>query len=98
MNSPRHPLSVLLLCGLRLLISNVPAQAGSATWNSNAVTQNWTDANNWTPPTVPNGPADTATFGFSNQTDVVLPESQRVELNQIVFDAGASPFTIAVKR
>ena len=97
MNSPRHPLSALLLCGLLLLISNaLPKPAARLGISIPAPELEY--AANWTPATVPNGPADTATFGVSNQTNVVLPESQSVELNQIVFDAGASPFTIAVKR
>jgi len=49
MNSPRHPLSALLLCGLHLLIPNVLAQAGGATWNLNPTTGDWNTAANWTP-------------------------------------------------
>ena len=44
MNSPRHPLSALLLCGLLLLIPNAPAQAGSATWNLNPTSGDWNTA------------------------------------------------------
>ena len=66
--------------------------ADSATWNLNPATNKWNTAANWTPPTVPDGPADVATFGISNQTSVFLIEA--VELDQIVFDAGASAFTI----
>ncbi len=93
MNSPRHPLSALLLCGLLLLTLNAPAQAGSATWNLNPGSGNWNTAANWTPATVPNGPADTATFGVSNITDVSL--SAAIEVEGIVFGAGASPYTIS---
>src|SRR5438128_2663337 len=46
--------------------------AGSATWNLNPTNGNWNTAANWTPATVPNGPADTATFETSNTTDVSL--------------------------
>ena len=66
MNSPRHPLSALLLYGLLLLIPNATAHAGSATWNLNPTSDDWNTADNWTPNTVPNDPADIATFGLSN--------------------------------
>src|SRR4249919_3342757 len=72
MNTPHHPLSALLLCGLLLLIPNAPAQAGSATWNPNPTSGDWNTAANWIPATVPNGPADTVTFGVSNIRDVSL--------------------------
>ena len=44
MNSPRHPLSALLLGGLLLLIPNVSAHAGSATWNLNPTSRHVFDA------------------------------------------------------
>ena len=62
--------------------------AGSATWNLNPTSGEWNTAANWTPATVPDDPSDVATFGLSNQTSVVL--NANVELDQIVFDAGAS--------
>jgi hypothetical protein len=62
--------------------------AGSATWNLNPTSGEWNTAANWTPATVPDGPSDVATFGLSNQTSVVL--NANVELDQIVFDTGAS--------
>ena len=92
MNSPRQPLSALLLCGLLLLIANVSARAGSATWNLNPTSGDWNTAANWTPPTVPNGPGDTATFATSNQAAISL--SADTEVNEIVFAAGAAAFTI----
>jgi autotransporter-associated beta strand protein len=88
MKSPVFLLSILLIS----LLFTQFASAGSATWSTNPATNDWNTAANWTPPTVPDGPQDVATFSISNQTSVVLNES--VELNQIVFDAGASPFTI----
>jgi fibronectin-binding autotransporter adhesin len=93
MNSPRHPLSALLLCGLLLLIPNAPAQAGSATWNLNPISGNWNFAGNWTPATIPNSPIDIATLGVSNVTDIgafTVP----VEVNTVTFVAGASAFSI----
>ena len=46
------------------------------------------------PPTIPNGPSDTATFAASNTTGVSL--SANTAVNRIVFNAGASAFTITV--
>ena len=92
MNCPRHSLSALHLSGLLLLVMNVPTRAGSATWKASPATGDWNSAINWMPNTVPNGPSDTATFVTSNQTTVSL--SAITELDGIVFDAGASAFTI----
>jgi autotransporter-associated beta strand protein len=66
--------------------------AGSATWNLNPTNGDWNTAANWTPPTVPNGSADTATFDLSNITDVTVSTSTTVD--GIVFNPGASAFTI----
>ena len=93
MNSPRQPLSALLLCGLLLLVMSAPARAGSATWNLNPTNGDWNTATNWTPATVPNGPADIATFGSSAITAVSL--STAAEVDGIVFDPGADAFTIS---
>jgi autotransporter-associated beta strand protein len=78
---------------LSLLLSPTgTAFAGSATWNLNPGNGDWNTATNWMPPTVPNGPSDTATFGVSNMTDVSL--SGNIEVNGIVFNPGASAFTM----
>jgi outer membrane autotransporter protein len=53
-----------------------------------------TGETNWTGNVVPNGPADTATFESSNTTAVSL--SANTEVNGIVFNPGASAFTITV--
>jgi autotransporter-associated beta strand protein len=66
--------------------------AGSATWNLNPTDGRWNTAENWTPATVPNGPADTATFAASSLTALSLPTD--VELDSIVFDSNADAFTI----
>ena len=57
-------LSFLRLTGFIILTSALflDAFAGSATWNSNPVSNDWNTAANWTPATVPNGPEDIATF------------------------------------
>ena len=94
MNSPRQPLSALLLCGLLLLIPNVLAYAGSATWNLNPTNGDWNTAANWTPATVPNGPGDIATFDVSNITKVSV--SADIEVDSILFDPGASALTVSL--
>ena len=51
------------------LFSLILAQIGvadSATWNLDPISRDWSNALNWTPNTVPNDPADVATFGVSN--------------------------------
>jgi autotransporter-associated beta strand protein len=70
------------------------AQAGSATWDLNPITGDWNIATNWTPVTVPNGAADTATFGLSNITNVSI--SADTEVNGISFApaAASNPYTI----
>ena len=54
----------------------------------------WLDEFNWTPDTIPNGPADTATFDVSNVTGIGVYDD--VEVNGIVFTPGASAFTIYI--
>jgi autotransporter-associated beta strand protein len=76
-----------------LLICSAPGgYAGSATWSANPPSADWNTATNWMPNTVPNGGSDVATFATSNQTGVAF--SQVTEINSIVFDPGASAFTI----
>src|SRR5713101_4525053 len=80
---------------LTLLLSTASSSfAGSATWLANPATGNWSTASNWTPATVPDGPTDTATFATSN-IRFVAPEGA-TEVNGIVFNPGASRFTIAL--
>src|SRR5438477_2698053 len=50
-----------------------------------------TTLENWTPETVPNGPDDVATFATSGITSIFLSE---IEVSEIVFNPGASSFTI----
>src|SRR5580765_7829905 len=70
--------------------------AGSATWSATPVDSNWYNPANWTPQTVPNGPDDVATFATSNITEVTFHNTggYSIEVNAIVFDPGASPFSI----
>jgi autotransporter-associated beta strand protein len=83
-----------LLPAFLLMLGSESSCADSATWKQNPTSSDWNTAANWTPATVPNGPADTATFQFSNRTSVSL--SANTEVNGIVFNASASAFTITV--
>jgi hypothetical protein len=83
--------AVLIGSGLTFLLSAL-AQAGSATWDVNPTSGDWNTAANWTPPTVPNGQADTAKFDQSNITSVSV--SANVIVNEITFNSGANAFTI----
>ena len=76
-----------------LLSTATSSFAGSATWKANAANAEWFTANNWVQGTIPNSPGDTATFGSSNRTSIDIAFS--VEVNGIVFNPGASAFTIA---
>jgi autotransporter-associated beta strand protein len=67
--------------------------AGSATWKASAANGEWFNVNNWVQGTIPNGPGDTATFASSNRTSIDI--AFNVEVNGIVFNPGASAFTIA---
>ena len=84
-------LPILLLLFLSALVGQ-KASAGSATWNLSPSSGNWNTAANWTPNTVPNGPADSATFGLSNTASLSL--SANTEVSTIVFNSGASAFSI----
>src|SRR5438874_2189619 len=74
-------------------VSSQLIYAGSATWNLSPTSGDWNTAANWTPATVPNGSNDIATFALSNTTAVSLSAS--VTVNSIVFNSGASAFTIS---
>ena len=68
------------------------AQGVSSTWNLNPSSSDWNAAANWTPPIVPNGPDATAIFDVSNTTSLSL--SARTTVGEIIFNPGASAFTI----
>lgn len=86
-----HYLAVLLT---HLLLSAGTTYAASATWNFEPISGDWNNASNWTPNMVPNGPADVASFAESNITAVAC--STTTEVSAIVFNAGASAFTLTV--
>ena len=84
--------SVLQGVVMLIFFQATAAFAGSATWKAIPATENWFTASNWTPGTIPNGPADTATFASSNQRSPFIGFD--TELNGIVFNPRASAFTI----
>src|SRR6266699_2605478 len=78
---------------LTLLLSTASSSfAGSAKWKASPATGDWNTAGNWSAGGPPNGSADTAAFASSNTTGVSL--SLNTEVNGIVFNAGASAYTI----
>ena len=99
MNAPINPFRLFLrplLCGgACLLLSHSALYAGSATWSSNPISNEWNDPSNWIPATVPNGEADVATFAASSQTTVSI--SAGIEVHSIVFEQGANAFTLVLE-
>ena len=77
---------------LTLLLSTASSFAGSATWLASPANTDWNSATNWTAGGPPNGSTNTATFATSNIKRPVI--SQTTEVNGIVFNPGASAFTI----
>jgi autotransporter-associated beta strand protein len=96
-DSPRKitmntPVAAALRFSLIFLVSAV-AYADSAQWNLNPTSGDWNTTANWTPMTIPNGPADMATFALSNTANVSISED--TEVNNIAFTPGAtSPYLI----
>ena len=87
-------ITISLVITMALLVSFQSSRAGSATWKFTPPSGEWNSNANWTPHTVPNGPGETATFGVSNTTQV--SPSLGAAVDSIVFNAGASAFTITV--
>src|SRR6266540_5422161 len=86
------PILAVIRCSLMFLLP-AGAYAISAQWDLDPISGDWNTAANWTPMTVPNGPADIATFALSNTTDVSI--SANTEVNGITFTAAATnPYTI----
>src|SRR5438874_5393532 len=88
------------LAALIIVLTISSAFAGSATWSTSPTNGNWNSGANWSPMTVPDGPADTATFGSSSVTNISLSadtEMNLAELNGMVFNPGASAYTITAR-
>jgi autotransporter-associated beta strand protein len=83
-------------CSLMFLVPSV-TYAISAQWDLDPISGDWNTAANWTPDGVPNGPADIATFGLSNTTNVSISED--TEVDGITFTSAATnPYTITLNR
>jgi autotransporter-associated beta strand protein len=79
-------------CSLMFLVPTA-TYAISTQWDLDPISGDWNTADNWTPNGVPNGPADTATFGLSHTTDVSI--SANTEVSGITFSSAATnPYTI----
>jgi autotransporter-associated beta strand protein len=87
--------NTLLAATLLIFFGGGSVFAGSGTWLTTPVSGDWNSATNWSPMTVPNGPADTATFDSSSVTDISL--SADTDVNGMVFNPGASAFTITAR-
>jgi autotransporter-associated beta strand protein len=85
--------SLPALISVILILSNLAALGGDATWNLNPVSNDWSNPLNWTPNTVP-GVGDIASFGASDITDIAF--SQTVSVDEILFKPGAAAFTFTV--
>src|SRR5438552_10005693 len=83
----------LALAAMMVLGFASGAVGGSAQWDSAPMSGDWNTAMNWTPDIVPNGASDVATFDSSNTTNVSV--SSPVQVNSIVFNSGASGFTLS---
>jgi|GEM_PF-1022447 len=81
---------------LGLVLSQSSALSGSATWSQNPANGDWNISSNWEPATVPNGPADMATFNTSNGMSVWISGDNSQQVSGITFNPGASAFTIRV--
>ena len=86
------PCAVLLTLSLGALNA---AYADSATWRLSPTSGDWNTAANWMPRTVPNGPADIATFSTSSRSTVSLSNVQ-IEVASLIFDTAATNYTISV--
>jgi autotransporter-associated beta strand protein len=89
--------SPILSCAIVLTLAlGAPnaVYADSATWSMTPISNDWNTAENWTPNTIPNGPDDVATFELSHQNNLFV--STDIELNELLFSPGASPFNINV--
>jgi autotransporter-associated beta strand protein len=94
-----HHLPALLVPVAVALLSVAPAQIGladSGTWQEHPVDDHWSNAQNWTSGSVPNGLNDVATFGPSSITDLLAVISQGFTLAEMDFADNAPPYTITI--
>ena len=77
---------------LVFVATSIPALAVDAVWLPNPGSADWNTGTNWSPPSAPVNPGDTATFNTSMTTSLTLSDIATVE--SITFNPGASAFTI----
>jgi hypothetical protein len=97
----RNTTHIFFLATVALLLLSMRSLtfAGSATWDTSPGTNDWTTNANWTPNTgYPGiiGTTDVATFATSNTTSVHIAQFNTVDVAEIIFNSGASAFTITV--
>src|SRR5690242_16970672 len=83
-----------LLTTCVLILTSQISHGGSATWVQTTADNNWTNASNWMPNTVPNSATDVATFGTSDTTAISIASS--IDLGSVTFQPGASAYTLTV--
>jgi autotransporter-associated beta strand protein len=91
-NSTMKNLTCILLTSCICALASQLARAGSATWTQSPVDNNWSNASNWMPNTVPNSTTDTATFGTSNTTAISIQDT--IDVGSVTFAPGASAYTL----
>ncbi len=95
MSVSKNKLIVTIAAALLSLATQRHSFGDSATWSANPMNSDWTNAQNWAPSTVPDGLRDVATFGASDVTDPAISTiGSIIDLDSIVFNPGASAFTI----
>ena len=72
--------TTLLLFGHGLI-----ASAGTAQWSAPGPSGNWNSALDWTPEMIPNGPGDSAVFGFSKATRPVSTSAD-TQIGKLTFN------------
>jgi autotransporter-associated beta strand protein len=80
------------ISGSAVDVEFIPSAATGTAWKASPASGDWNTAGNWTSGTVPNSTSATAAFNTSSKTSVSLSGSAQV--NGIVFNPGASAFTI----
>ncbi len=87
----KNTIRILMSAAFLNVIPLVPA--GSATWKNDPANSMWSNAANWTPATVPNGPADTATFEATDEFTTPVVASS-TEVDSIIFDLGSPEYYV----
>lgn len=91
----QNRLAVSLVTATLYLAAQQPSFAGSATWSSNPINNQWTTSQNWMPNTVPDSAGDTASFATSNMTELNL--TGLLQIAGMNFSSRASSYSITVK-